>query len=374
MDDFDVLIVGGGLAGLTAAIHLKIKNFKVAVFEPRSYPHHKVCGEYISNEVLPYMEFLGVSLPQTVQLNEMLFSTVNGKILKAKMPLGGFGLSRFTFDNILYKRAIAMGVLVIPENVTSVDFENDAFKVLTESGMEFASTFVIGAYGKRGMLDKELKRDFIQKKSPWLGIKAHYKLDSFPDNLVAIHNFRGGYGGLSKTETGAVNFCYLVSYDSFKKEKDVDCFNKNVVAKNRYLNKFLNDAEMLFDKPLAIGQISFHKKKPVEKHILMCGDTAGLIHPLCGNGMAMAIHSAKIASESIHDYFRIGSKDRHQLEKDYEGQWRQIFSRRLWMGRQLQSTLLNEKVSNMAMGLLAKSPNMVNILIKNTHGKLIECQ
>ena len=90
--------------------------------------------------------------------------------------------------------------------------------------------------------------------------------------------------------------------------------------------------------------------------------------------MAMAIHSAKIASESIHDYFRIGSKDRQQLEKDYEGQWRQIFSRRLWMGRQLQSTLLNEKVSNMAMGLLAKSPNMVNILIKNTHGKLIECQ
>ncbi|MCK0145708.1 NAD(P)/FAD-dependent oxidoreductase [Arenibacter sp. F26102] len=374
MDSFDVIIVGGGLAGLTAAIHLKLKNYDVAVFEAKQYPHHKVCGEYVSNEVLPYMEFLGVSLPKTVQLNEMLFSTVNGKTLKAQLPLGGFGMSRFTFDNALYKRAIALGVFVIPENVASVEFENDSFGVLTESGKEYKGKFVIGAYGKRGMLDKELQREFIQKKSPWLGVKAHYKSNSFPDNLVAIHNFRGGYGGLSKTESDAVNFCYLVSYDSFKKEKDVDSFNQNVIAKNPYLNKFLNNAEMLFDQPLAIGQISFHKKKPVEKHILMCGDTAGLIHPLCGNGMAMAIHSAKMASESMDAYFSNGSVDRHQLESDYERQWRQMFSRRLWIGRQLQRALLNEKVSNMAMGLMAKSPYMVNMLIKNTHGQLIECE
>ncbi|MCM4152345.1 NAD(P)/FAD-dependent oxidoreductase [Arenibacter sp. N53] len=374
MDSFDIIIVGGGLAGLTAAIHLKLKNYKVAVFEARQYPHHKVCGEYISNEVLPYMEFLGVSLPRTVQINEMLFSTVNGKTLKAQLPLGGFGLSRYTFDYLLYRRAIALGVLVIQENATSVGFESDNFSVLTESGTEYTSKFVIGAYGKRGMLDKELQREFIQKKSPWLGIKAHYKLDSFPNNLVAIHNFRGGYGGLSKTESGAVNFCYLVSYESFKKEKDVDCFNKNVIAKNPYLNLFLNNAEMLFAQPQAIGQISFYKKKPVEKHILMCGDTAGLIHPLCGNGMAMAIHGAKIASESIHDYIKNNSVDRHKLERDYERQWKQMFSRRLWMGRQLQSALLNEKISNMAMGILAKSPYLVNKLIKSTHGQIIEGQ
>ncbi|MBC8768838.1 NAD(P)/FAD-dependent oxidoreductase [Arenibacter sp. BSSL-BM3] len=374
MDSFDVIIVGGGLAGLTAAIHLKLKNYNVAVFEARQYPHHKVCGEYVSNEVLPYMAFLGVLLPRTVQINKMLFSTVNGKTLKAQLPLGGFGISRYTFDNALYIRAIALGVFVIPENVTSVEFENDSFGVFTASGKKYTGKFVIGAYGKRGILDKELQREFIQKKSPWLGVKAHYKLDSFPDNLVAIHNFRGGYGGLSKTESGAVNFCYLVSYDSFKKEKDVDSFNQNVIAKNPYLNNFLDNAEMLFDQPLAIGQISFHKKKPVEEHILMCGDTAGLIHPLCGNGMAMAIHSAKMASESLDVFFRNGSVNRHQLESDYERQWRQMFSRRLWLGRQLQRALLNEKVSYMAMGIMAKSPYMVNMLIKNTHGQLIECE
>ncbi|MCM4173261.1 NAD(P)/FAD-dependent oxidoreductase [Arenibacter sp. TNZ] len=373
MDDFDVVIVGGGLAGLTAGIHLIIKNYKVAIFESKQYPHHKVCGEYVSNEILPYMEFLGVSLPQTSQLNEMLFSTVNGRTLRAKLPLGGFGLSRYTFDHILYKKAMALGVSIIPENVTSVDFNGSHFRVSTDSDKEYSGKFVIGAYGKRGMLDKDLQRDFIQKKSPWLGIKAHYKLDSFPVNLVAVHNFRGGYGGLSKTESGSVNFCYLVSYESFRREKDVNSFNQNVIAQNPYLHKFLNKAELLFDQPIAIGQISFHKKKPVEKNIIMCGDTAGLIHPLCGNGMAMAIHSAKMASEIIHNYFSNDSVDRHKLEMDYERQWRQMFSRRLWMGRKLQSALLNDKISNIAMGILANSPYMVNRLIKTTHGPTIQC-
>ncbi|MEG3658862.1 NAD(P)/FAD-dependent oxidoreductase [Arenibacter palladensis] len=372
MDNFDVIIVGGGLAGLTAAIHLRRENYDVAVFESKPYPHHKVCGEYISNEVKPYLEFLGVSLPQTFQFNEMLLSIEQGKALKANLPMGGFGLSRYTFDHLLYQRALELEVNVFVNSVNSIKFENDKFRVGLESGQEYTSKFVIGAYGKRGVLDKDLGRYFIQKKSPWLAVKAHYKLDSFPDNLVAIHNFRGGYGGLSKTESGAVNFCYLVSYDSFKKEKGIAGFNQNIIARNPYLNEFLNDAEMLFEQPLTIGQISFHKKKPVENHIIMCGDTAGLIHPLCGNGMAMAIHSAKIASEAINSYFKTGLRNRSQLEMQYEFQWKHLFAHRLWMGRQLQAILLNPRLSNLSMGILANSPYIVNKLIKNTHGQIIQ--
>ena len=374
MDDFDVIIVGGGLAGLTAAIHLRSENYNVAVFESKRYPHHKVCGEYVSNEVTPYLEFLGISLPPTPPINEMLLSLENGNVLKAKLSMGGFGLSRHTFDHLLYKRAKELGAMVFIESVDSINYENNHFRVGLDSGRECTGKFVIGSYGKRGMLDKDLKRRFIQKKSPWLAVKAHYKLDSFPDNLVAVHNFKGGYGGLSKTESGAVNFCYLVAYDSFKKEKDVVGFNQNIIVRNPYLDKFLNDAEMLFDRPITIGQVSFHKKKPVEDHIIMCGDTAGLIHPLCGNGMAMALHSAKMASESIHTYFKSGFGDRSRVEREYETQWRHMFAKRLWMGRQLQAVLLNPRLSHVAMGILANSPYIVNKLIKNTHGQIIRCQ
>src|SRR5690554_928819 len=263
MDIYDVIIIGGGLAGLTAALHLKRDNYHIAVIEKQDYPHHKVCGEYVSNEIVPYLESLGTVLPKNIHIEEMVLSTQGGKSLRAKLPLGGLGISRYALDMSLYTRAIAMGTVFITENVVSITFGDDIFMVEDQKGNRYNSRFVIGAYGKRDGLDKRLDRHFTKSKSPWLAVKSHYKLDSFPDNEVGLHNFRGGYGGLSKTENGAVNFCYLTSYESFKKEKDIAHFNKNVVAKNPYLSHFLNQAEMIFDSPQTIGQISFDKKRSV---------------------------------------------------------------------------------------------------------------
>ena len=89
------------------------------------------------------------------------------------------------------------------------------------------------------------------------------------------------------------------------------------------------------------------KKKPVENHILMIGDTAGLIHPLCGNGMAMAIHSAKIASELVEKYLKNKIKSRLELEKKYTKKWNYNFKNRLKMGRILAKLLLKPKLSNL---------------------------
>jgi len=200
-----------------------------------------------------------------------------------------------------------------------------------------------------------------------------YEFNDFPENQVALHNFKGGYGGLSKTETGAVNFCYLASYESFQKEKNITDFNVRVVAQNPFLNDFLSKATPIYDEPMTIAQISFEQKKSVENHILMCGDTAGLIHPLCGNGMAMAIHSAKIASENIHLYLKHKNSDRRVLELNYTKAWDSTFKKRLWMGRQLQALLLNNDLSNLALKAVTKSPALLRKLIKSTHGKPIEC-
>ena len=257
------------------------------------------------------------------------------------------------------------------ESAEKVHFENDLFLVTTQRENQFSSRIALGAYGKRSALDMQMKRDFVQHKSTWLGVKAHYKIKDFPDNLVALHNFRGGYAGLSKTETGAVNFCYLTTYDSFKKEKDIDSFNANVVSQNPFLADFLKDGEPLFKTPLSIAQISFDKKNAIETHMLMCGDSAGLIHPLCGNGMAMAIHSAKLASELVSNYFSDNTYTRKQLEVAYQTAWDRTFKHRLWMGRRLQSLLLNPNMSQWALGTVGNSSWVLNKLIKSTHGKPI---
>lgn len=374
MQHHDVIVVGGGLAGLTAAIDLSLKGHRVLVFEKRTYPHHKVCGEYVSNEIVPYLNGLGVSLAaeNAVVINRLMLSTVEGKSLETTLPLGGKGISRYALDQLLYRRAVRVGADFEFQSVTSVKFENTIFKIVTDTNEIYTSKLVVGAYGKRSGLDKSLNRDFISKKSSWLAVKAHYRFDDFPEHSVALHNFKGGYGGLSKTETGAVNFCYLASYASFQKEKNIDNFNTNVVSQNPFLREFLKQAIPAFEEPMTIAQISFHPKKAVEKHVLMCGDTAGLIHPLCGNGMAMAIHSAKIAAELMNNFLKNENQKRAQLENDYQNQWNQHFGRRLWMGRRLQSLLLNPMLSNIALSTMVTQPRLLQKLIKSTHGKPIQ--
>jgi flavin-dependent dehydrogenase len=372
--DADVIIIGGGLAGLVAGIHLSQKKFRVILIEKQTYPNHKVCGEYISNEVLPYFNQLGASVDELnpSRINRFQLSTASGKSVDSKLPLGGFGISRYRLDDFLYRKALLSGVQVIQNQVETVQFEDDLFTVTVSDGKTYTSNLVIGAYGKRSILDKQLNRPFIQQSSPWLGVKAHYRAD-IPNDQVSLHNFEGGYCGLSQVEDGIVNACYLAHYSSFKQHKNVAEFQERVLRKNPFLNHFFANAIPLFDKPLVISQISFSKKQPVENHVLMCGDTAGLIHPLCGNGMAMAIHSAKILSELIETHYQPNSfdrvtLDRVALEKQYTLAWTNEFNKRLTAGRALQYVLQSPVATSLVMKGVQLTPGILPFIIKQTHG------
>jgi menaquinone-9 beta-reductase len=368
----EVLILGGGLAGLTAAIHLTKLGFKVTVIEKNIYPKHKVCGEYISNEVLPYFDWLGINLEilEPTSINNLQFSTQNGTTINTNLPLGGFGVSRYALDFYLYNLALSKGCVFIHETVENVEFKEDEFIVTTSIGTHFKSKVVLGAFGKRSNIDVKLNRNFIQKKSYWLAVKAHYTGD-FPDDLVGLHNFEGGYCGVSKVENNAINICYITNYEAYKLYKNNEEFQEMVLSKNPQLRKIFKNCTLIFDKPLSIGQISFNKKEAVENHILMIGDTAGLIHPLCGNGMAMSIHSAKIASEAVLNYYESNCSSRTSLEEQYANKWKFHFEKRLITGRFLARILQQPRISSTLMLILVKFPFLLPIIIKQTHGKTI---
>lgn len=367
--NYDVIIAGGGLAGLVAAIELS-QNFNVLIIDPDTYPRHKMCGEYLSMEVSLYLKSLGIDLNQLsdIHIDKFKFTRGSRSIKAATLPLGGIGVSRFSLDHCLYKEAMKKADF-LHDRVTDVHFSNLEFQVITSTD-ELLAKQVIIATGKRSLLDKKLKRPFIEKKSPWLAIKMHYQF-KMPNDLVELHAFDGGYAGLSKLENGHVNLCYLVNYSSFKKYKDIDSFNEKVLTKNKSLNNFLKDAVPLWEKPITISQISFEQKEPTEKSLIMIGDTAGLIHPLCGNGMAMAIHSAKIASHYITQYLN-NYITRDQMLIEYSKEWRKTFSSRLRHGRWLQRILLHKKITIIAYWLLERLPFLLPIIIKKTHGKEIQ--
>jgi flavin-dependent dehydrogenase len=141
------------------------------------------------------------------------------------------------------------------------------------------------------------------------------------------------------------------------------------MCQNPHLKTIFENSQLVFEKPLTISQISFEKKATIENHILMIGDTAGLIHPLCGNGMAMAIHSAKIASELLIDYFDKTIASRNELEKKYKQEWNANFKNRLAAGSILSKILKNENLTLFIIKLIVIFPILLKTIIKHTHGK-----
>lgn len=370
---YSVCIIGGGLAGLVSAIHLAQQKINVLLFEKHTYPRHKVCGEYVSNEVIPYLNSLGIDVFQhrARKISKLKLSHQNGKTIDQILPLGGFGISRYAFDKILADKAIENNVQIINDEVLSVDFENDKFEIQAKNH-QVEAKFVISAHGKRSSLDKTLNRKFIDQKTPWIGIKAHYKTTDFDEKLVELHNFQGGYCGLSMVENGHINLCYLVHQKAFKIYKSIEKFNEYGLTQNPFLRSFLSQAEPAFDKHLSISQISFQNKPSVKNHILYAGDAAGLIHPLCGNGMAMAIHSAKLVSDEIITFFENKHQNRASVEKAYDKHWQKHFNKRLFFGKVIQTILLKPDLSSKLINLLSGSPFLLKQLIKQTHGKPLE--
>lgn len=369
----DVIIVGGGLAGLTNAIHLSKFGIGVLVIEKNSYPKHKVCGEYVSNEVLPYLNYLGLDpfIFGAKKIDTFLLSTPKNKMIKTELPLGGFGISRFTLDYELYKLALSNGVVILQDSVINIQFSEDQFEITTKNEGVFKATIVIGAYGKRSPIDIKLDRNFIKNDAPFLAVKTHVT-GVFPENVVALHNFKGGYCGLSKVEDDSINVCYITNFKSFKKYKNMEDFQENVLYQNPNLKEIFENSIDVFPKPLTISQISFADKSPVENHILMCGDTAGMIHPLCGNGMSMAIRSGQLASQLIISYFNGKIKSRLELEAIYKKSWNSEFKFRLKVGRIVASLFKKYNFSELMMSALKSFPKLLPFIIKQTHGKPIK--
>jgi flavin-dependent dehydrogenase len=369
----DIIIIGGGLAGLVSAVHLGKAGLSVRLIEKNEYPKHKVCGEYISNEVLPYLQHLGADPMDTgaKKINRFLLSTTRGKTTETILPLGGFGVSRYTLDLFLMQKALANDCMVIKDTVTDVLFENDNFSVTTKAGTVYTAKIVIGAFGKRSNMDVKLDRSFIHHKSPFVAVKTHMQGD-FPDDLVALHNFAGGYCGVSQVENGNLNVCYISNYNSFQQYKNIESFQQEVMFKNPHLKTIFENAVPVFEKPLTISQVSFSNKSTVENHMLMCGDAAGMIHPLCGNGMAMAIHSAKIASELIIDYYNATIQSRQEMETAYTRQWNTTFKKRINTGRILQTFFGKDNLARAMMYGLTHIPGVLPAIIRQTHGKVLK--
>ena len=371
---FDIAIIGGGLAGLTLAIQCADKGYRTILFEKESYPFHKVCGEYISMESKPFLQGLGVPFDEwnLPVINKLVVSDAGGKTYDFTLPLGGFGISRYTLDNTLYQIALQRGVVIFTQTkVSDVKFEEWRFCIQSTAGIFYAK-LAAGSYGKRSNLDIKWNRPFAQQKAGklnnYIGIKYHIRYPQ-PADLIALHNFKNGYCGISAIEDGAYCLCYLTTAQNLQDNKNnIAAMEQQLLQQNPQLQKIFSEAVFLFQQPLAISQVSFAKKSQVEEHMLMVGDAAGMITPLCGNGMSMAMHGSKLAFEQV-DSFLQGHASREEMETNYALAWKKQFSKRVSIGRMVQRLFGGNKSTALFFNIMHKVPALARIVIKSTHGQ-----
>jgi flavin-dependent dehydrogenase len=216
------------------------------------------------------------------------------------------------------------------------------------------------------------KRKFILQKpnklNNYIGVKYHIKAN-WPEDLIALHNFENGYCGISQIEGNKYCLCYLTTARNLERcGNSIPDMERQILSQNPHLKKIFEGSEIISRSPTTISQISFEKKEQVYNHLLLAGDAAGMIAPLCGNGMSMALHGSKIAFEQIHLFLQ-KKIPRWQMEQDYAHTWKKEFSSRLRTGRMVQRFFGSVFLSDLLISVLKPFPSITDKLIARTHGQ-----
>jgi menaquinone-9 beta-reductase len=363
---YDIIIIGAGLAGCSAAIQLANHGLKILLLEQQKYPHHKLCGEFLSIEVIEIFNRLGI-LESVFKANahpihHALLTASSGATFAHNLPSTALGLSRYRLDLTLFEKAQTAGATCHDNtNVQTMTGDLSLGFTVTTNREIFRSRMVLGAYGKRSRLDHP--RPFHKIPTPWVAHKAHYSGLDLP-HTIELHAFNGGYCGLSAIETGEINLCWIGH------SRVLNTGNRNLpdaLYTNPYLRDRLQHLTCNSSTNHSLSQISFDRKGNFHNDICMIGDTAGMITPLCGDGMAMALRTAEIAIPLVLQHLD-KTLTTPQFKRQYSQQWQQEFNLRLNLGKLMHNAFIHPPLAQASVSLCHHIPAIGDWLIRNTRG------
>lgn len=370
----DVAVVGAGLGGATAAIALAQRGTSVALLESSAMPRHKVCGEFLSPEIRAIFTRLKLSEEIENSQAERIYNTrivSEQRVLETPLPSVALALSRFRLDEILWNRAVTSGALCFDQTrVRDIEFDEQHGFVLNTRNESWCARYVVIAAGRNARV---AQNSVAQNGAPkntdsralYVGFKTHFTDAKIEKGVVELHPFRGGYCGLVRIENGLTNACLLARYDVVAQrspEEFWDCLLQECPA----LRKRMCGAKRVLEW-LATGNVSFGGVKPTSRGVLHCGDAAGFIHPLTGDGMAMAARSGELAAATIGAGLR-ADLPQQDVAPLYERAWRREFTSRLKWGARLQPILTSPRGLRFSLELLNRAPQLARRAVALTRG------
>ncbi|MFN3694091.1 MAG: NAD(P)/FAD-dependent oxidoreductase [Ignavibacterium sp.] len=372
----DILIVGGGPAGSTTALYLSELGYDITIVEKKKFPRETLCGEFLSKEVTDILKELNIfneflSLKPN-KLNFFRAVDESGIELKSDLNFDAYAMKRSVFDSFLLNKTKERKVRVIqPAEVITITRTNSEFisEIIDDSSNKFnvISKLVIAAYGKQNILDKKLERDFINKKSYLNGVKIHLPIeflkDSFNDE-IRIYTDDELYCGMNQVNDTEVTVCFLENRKKSKlpsRERLIDVIKSNKNFQNIFKTNALDYIKST--NIYGTGNIFFGKREVIENDIIMIGDAARVISPLAGDGIGMAMESAKLLYSLL---IKHNINQSEQLFYDYKKQYEKLFSKRLKTAKIIQSIILNRSIRNIGIRFANKYPALLPYLIKLT--------
>jgi flavin-dependent dehydrogenase len=307
----DALIVGGGPAGSALAIALARAGRSVVLLEREAGAHHKVCGEFLSHEAVLLLSALGLDLnAMGAQKIDHVRLESGDRAIDATLPFGALSLSRHSLDDALLRRASSCGADIrMGARVQSLERGSGRWHARLLSGDEVAGRQVFIATGKHDLRGwsrpEEAQTDFI-------GFKLHWRLS--PEQTAALGShvelslFRGGYAGLELVEGGAANLCLVVRKSRFARlDQSWGALLDAIRSEAPLLDRRLRGGQACWDRPLAIYGIPYGYLRRTAGDAWFLGDQAAVIPSFSGDGMSIALHSARLAAAG----YLAGAEPRH---------------------------------------------------------------
>ena len=381
---YDVIIVGGGPAGSSTAIHLAQHDIRVLLVEQKKFPRAKLCGEFISPECIPHFERLGVAadmqLSQPAQITETVFYSRKGKrIVVPSWWFGGsvaLGLSRSAMDNNLLCRARNLGVNVVEEtSVIGLIEEQGSVRGLRlkTSNVEdvYRAPIIIDATGRSRAVIRKLHHLASPRiaKPKLVAFKAHLEGSLGSNTACEIYSYPGGYGGLSGVENGLSNLCFIVrASEVIRANSDPETVVRQNVMLNRRAAFTLKEIRVA-NEWLSVSLDSFGRHRPVPATgLIAVGDAAAFIDPFTGSGMLMALESGELVAHSIvrHRNKLLEEFGVRNLCYDYAREYGQKFDARLRVCNLLRRVAFKPRLAQFVISVCGASDRFRNRLARAT--------
>ncbi len=377
---YQVAVIGGGPAGTSTALRLARMGLDVCLLEKNDFPREVLCGEFLSNEVSRELKDLGLYdkflALNPNRINSFRLINDDSTELNVDFSFESFAVKRSVFDNFLLKEAERSGVRIYqPAEVKNINKENGKFVLDVKDGENstfyLKSDFVVAAYGKRNVIDKQLHRNFTNKKSGLNGIKFHINKNFIPGFIkgrVEIYLSTGIYCGLNAVSDNEITLCLLEDRNDFSGtpiDHLLRLFDKNKKFAEIFSNDF--DPGNIQEQAYGTGNIYFGKRELVKDGIIMAGDAAGVIAPLVGDGIGMALQTGKIIAEIFGDKNLRGNYP-DGIEAKYEEIWEENFRKRLLTAGIIQKIILGGRLKNASIRAIKCFPFVLPYLVKNTRG------